>query len=171
MPALQGRSRPVGVDESDIGERQHRHVAQTGASLGADPSAEPRFFQHLIDRHHPGHIAMRLGRRSEQIVRTVAVGVQPHEPGLAADVGGDVQHRDFTMEGPYRLVVDLMGTVHQLPQSQFDVLRGGIRSVRTSQYADDVVRMLDDFEMDLAYPSLPVNIWISAMLAPWAVTS
>lgn len=30
--------------------------------------------------------------------------------------------------------------------------------------ADDVIKMLDRFEMDLAWPSWPVNIWISAML-------
>ncbi len=30
--------------------------------------------------------------------------------------------------------------------------------------AADVIRMLDGFVMDLAYPSLPVNIWITAML-------
>jgi hypothetical protein len=30
--------------------------------------------------------------------------------------------------------------------------------------AEDVIKMLDQFCMDLAYPSLPVNIWINAML-------
>ena len=30
--------------------------------------------------------------------------------------------------------------------------------------ARDVIRLLDQFHMDLAYPSRPVNIWISAML-------
>ncbi len=30
--------------------------------------------------------------------------------------------------------------------------------------ADDVIKMLDYFEMDLALPSLPVNIWLTAML-------
>ncbi|MDZ3837200.1 MAG: hypothetical protein U0S49_07485 [Rhodospirillales bacterium] len=30
--------------------------------------------------------------------------------------------------------------------------------------AEDVIRMLDRFLVDLAYPSLPVNIWISAMV-------
>ncbi len=30
--------------------------------------------------------------------------------------------------------------------------------------ADDVTRMLDRFEMDLAWPSWPVNIWVTAML-------
>lgn len=31
--------------------------------------------------------------------------------------------------------------------------------------ASDVIRMLDRFDMDLAYPSLPVNIWIGAMVS------
>ena len=30
--------------------------------------------------------------------------------------------------------------------------------------ADDVIKMLDRFEMDLAWPSWPVNIWVTAML-------
>jgi hypothetical protein len=30
--------------------------------------------------------------------------------------------------------------------------------------ADDVIRMLDRFDMDLAYPSLPANTWVTAML-------
>lgn len=30
--------------------------------------------------------------------------------------------------------------------------------------AEDVIRMLDRFVIDLAYPSLPVNIWITAMV-------
>ena len=30
--------------------------------------------------------------------------------------------------------------------------------------ADDVIAMLDLFNMDLAYPSLPANLWITAML-------
>lgn len=30
--------------------------------------------------------------------------------------------------------------------------------------AEDVIAMLDRFDMDLAYPSLPVNVWITGML-------
>jgi hypothetical protein len=30
--------------------------------------------------------------------------------------------------------------------------------------ADDVIKMLDRFEMDLAWPSWPANIWIGAMM-------
>ena len=30
--------------------------------------------------------------------------------------------------------------------------------------AEDVIRMLDRFDMDLAYPSLPVNLWVTDMI-------
>ena len=30
--------------------------------------------------------------------------------------------------------------------------------------ADDVIKMLDRFEMDLSWPSWPVNIWVTSML-------
>jgi type IV pilus assembly protein PilQ len=58
-------------------------------------------------------------------------------------VSGALEYRDFTMEGPNRLVVDLMGARHALPRDEFaDVNRGGITSVRTSQYSEDVVRVV-----------------------------
>jgi type IV pilus assembly protein PilQ len=67
-------------------------------------------------------------------------------------VEGEVQYRDFTMEGPHRLVVDLMGARHALPQDEFAAVnRGGIRSVRTSQYSDDVVRVVFILEQQLGY--------------------
>lgn len=63
-------------------------------------------------------------------------------------VSGEVEYRDFTMEGPNRLVVDLFGARHQLPREEFQGIdRGGVRALRTSQYRDDVVRLtleLDD---------------------------
>ena len=44
------------------------------------------------------------------------------------------------MEGPHRLVVDLMGARHALPMAEFGAVnRGGIRSIRSSQYSEDVV--------------------------------
>ena len=46
-------------------------------------------------------------------------------------VDGDVDYRDFTMEGPHRLVVDLMGSRHALPLENYtSVEGGGIRAVR-----------------------------------------
>jgi type IV pilus assembly protein PilQ len=69
---------------------------------------------------------------------------------------GDVEHRDFTMEGPHRLVLDLMGASHALPQEDFgSVNRGGILSMRSSQYADDVVRVVFVLDRRLGYSVVP----------------
>jgi len=61
-----------------------------------------------------------------------------------------VEYRSFAMEGPHRLVVDLMGATHALPQEDFAALnRGGIVSMRSSQYAEDVVRLVFVLEQRL----------------------
>lgn len=58
-------------------------------------------------------------------------------------VDGTVDYRDFTMEGPHRLVLDIMDSRHELPRDEFANLnRGGIQSIRTSQYAQDIVRVV-----------------------------
>ena len=50
-----------------------------------------------------------------------------------------VEYRSFAMEGPHRLVVDLMGATHALPQGDFAspgrwmVCRRNTRSARLSQ--------------------------------------
>jgi type IV pilus assembly protein PilQ len=76
------------------------------------------------------------------VTEVAVTSVAQHTSVLIA-VDGDVQYRDFTMEGPYRLVVDLMGARQALPQDEFkDVDRGGIQSIRTSQYSADVVRVV-----------------------------
>ncbi len=64
-------------------------------------------------------------------------------------VDGDVAYRDFTMQGPDRLVLDLMGTTNDLGEESFDgINRGSILGMRTSQYSEDVVRMV--IELDIA---------------------
>ena len=71
-------------------------------------------------------------------------------------VDGDVEYRDFTMEGPHRLVVDLMGARHALSRAEFDGLnRGGIRSVRSSQYSEDVVRVVFVLDERPGYTIMP----------------
>lgn len=67
-------------------------------------------------------------------------------------VDGEVEYREFTMEGPSRLVLDLFGARHNLPGDNFaDVNRGGVNSVRTSQYSDEVVRVVLELESLSAY--------------------
>ena len=70
-------------------------------------------------------------------------------------VDGDVEYRDFTMEGPHRLVVDLMGSRHALPRDEFtSINRGGIRAVRSSQYSDDIVRVVFELDRDMGYSTV-----------------
>jgi type IV pilus assembly protein PilQ len=89
-------------------------------------------------------------------VTEVTITPMQSETSVLITVDGDVEFRDFTMEGPYRLVVDLMDARHALPQAEFaSVNRGGIRSVRSSQYSDDVVRVVFVLEQRLGYTVVP----------------
>lgn len=73
-------------------------------------------------------------------------------------VDGDVDYREFTMEGPHRLVVDFLGSRHALPLENYTSIdRGGIRAVRSSQYSDDVVRVVFELDQELGYTALPTE--------------
>jgi type IV pilus assembly protein PilQ len=62
---------------------------------------------------------------------------------------GEVEVRDFTMEGPDRLVIDLLGSTSALASESFPGLDlGGIRAIRARQYDTDVVRV----ELELLQP-------------------
>ena len=72
---------------------------------------------------------------------TIASTVDQTNVFIAVD--GSVEHRVFAMEGPHRLVVDLMGATNALPRNEYQAVnRGGIRSVRASQYSEEVVRVV-----------------------------
>ncbi len=73
-------------------------------------------------------------------------------------VDGDVDYREFTMEGPHRLVVDFLGSRHALPLENYTSIdRGGIRAVRSSQYSDDVVRVVFELDQELGYTAVPTE--------------
>lgn len=66
--------------------------------------------------------------------------------------GGQVQWTDFALSGPPRVVVDIQNATLDLPARSFDGLdRGGVRGVRTSQHAPDVVRVVLDLDRETAY--------------------
>jgi type IV pilus assembly protein PilQ len=89
-------------------------------------------------------------------VTQVTITPMASQTSVLISIDGDVEYRDFTMEGPHRLVIDLMGASHALPQDDFGAVnRGGILSVRTSQYADDVVRMVFVLDGSLGYTIMP----------------
>jgi type IV pilus assembly protein PilQ len=80
-------------------------------------------------------------------------------------VDGPVQVRDFTMEGPHRLVVDLLGARYQMGRESFgEIARGGIRTVRASQYSPDVVRVVLELETALGYTLIPGDGYIRVSL-------
>src|SRR5262245_5472248 len=88
-------------------------------------------------------------------VTEVTITPMESQTSVFITIDGDVQYRDFTMEGPNRLVVDLMGARHALPRGEYtEVNRGGIRSVRSSQYSEDVVRVVFVLEESLGYTIL-----------------
>lgn len=85
-------------------------------------------------------------------VTEVAITPMAEQTSVLIAVDGTVEYREFTMQGPHRLVVDLMGSRHALPRDNYiDVNRGGIRSVRTSQYSDDIVRVVLELDDALGY--------------------
>ena len=89
-------------------------------------------------------------------VTEVTITPMASQTSVLISVDGEVAHRDFTMEGPHRLVVDLMGADHALPRDDFaTVNRGGIVSMRTSQYSEDVVRMVFVLDRALGYAIVP----------------
>lgn len=89
---------------------------------------------------------------------------------------GEAEFRDFTMEGPARLVVDLMGAQHALPRDNFpNINRGGIRAIRTSQYSADIVRIVLELDEVVGYQVFPESGQLRVVLdnspgafQPWA---
>ena len=76
-------------------------------------------------------------------VTEVAITPMGEQTSVLIAIEGDVEYRDFLMEGPHRLIVDLMGAQNALPRNEFsEVNRGGIRIVTARQYSEDVVRVV-----------------------------
>jgi type IV pilus assembly protein PilQ len=71
---------------------------------------------------------------------------------IVIEVEGQVQYRDFTMEGPNRLVLDILGARSGLNRETFPAIdRGGVRSLQVSQYSDDVVRVVVELDGPTGY--------------------
>ncbi|MGD2153973.1 MAG: AMIN domain-containing protein, partial [Gemmatimonadales bacterium] len=67
-------------------------------------------------------------------------------------MSGEVSYSDFLLTDPPRLIVDLKGARHALPRDNFeDINRGGVIRVRTSQFRDDVVRIVVELSEPTSY--------------------
>ncbi|MGD8698317.1 MAG: AMIN domain-containing protein, partial [Gemmatimonadales bacterium] len=63
-----------------------------------------------------------------------------------------VSYSDFLLTNPARLIVDLKGARHALSKANFENIdRGGVVRVRTSQFRDDVVRVVVELTAPTSY--------------------
>ena len=68
------------------------------------------------------------------------------------EVEGQVTVKHYLLRQPDRVVVDLTGARHALPQNRFsDINRGGVLALRVSQYQPDVVRVVVDLAQPVEY--------------------
>jgi type IV pilus assembly protein PilQ len=66
-------------------------------------------------------------------------------------VGSPTETQDFTLDSPYRVVVDIKGvSLSDAPSAYDRVARGGITDVRVSQFSASVVRVV--LQLDGAHP-------------------
>jgi len=111
-------------------------------------------------------------------VTGLSIQPAPERTEVVISMEGQAEYRDFTMEGPSRLVVDLMDARHALPKQNFlDIDRGGIRSIRTSQYSEFIVRVVIELDQVVEYQMLPGAGELRIVLenpgetfAPWSAT-
>jgi type IV pilus assembly protein PilQ len=112
-------------------------------------------------------------------VTGLSIQPAPERTEVVISMEGEAEYRDFTMESPNRLVVDLMGAQHALPQDNFlDIHRGGVRSIRTSQYSANIVRVVIELEKVVGYQILPSDGNIRVVLEnegstfePWSTVA
>ena len=108
---------------------------------------------HSVPGAAPGNVsALRLEGRAGRTELTVQVS------------GGEVRWNAFALQGPARVVVDIEGARSELSASRYDGIdRGGVKGVRSSQHAADVVRLVLDLDRELRYTvtRVPEGIRIS----------
>ncbi len=85
------------------------------------------------------------GRDGE--VRAVSVRPAAGQVEVVIDLQGAVEVQDFTLAGPARLVIDLVGSRLSAPAVLYDGQnRGGIRNIRYAQFKPNVVRVVIDLD-------------------------
>ncbi len=89
---------------------------------------------------------------ASELVTGLSIVPNLNRTEILVSVDGSVSFRTFSLTAPARIVVDLLNARHALSQEDFlDIDRGGVLSVRTSQYAEDIVRVVVDLEVMTEY--------------------
>jgi type IV pilus assembly protein PilQ len=85
-------------------------------------------------------------------VNEVRIAPAGQQTEITILTSGPVQVKDFQLADPARLIVDVQGARHALPRSDYDDIgRGGVVRLRTSQFRDDVVRLVFDLSREENY--------------------
>ncbi|RMH16322.1 MAG: type IV pilus secretin family protein [Gemmatimonadetes bacterium] len=107
------------------------------------------------------------GVESDVTGLTIVPNLQRTE--ILVSVEGAVEYRDFTMEGPDRLILDVMNARNALPGERFvGINRGGVIAVRSSQYSPEVVRIVFELDQLVDYQVEHYDGYIRVSLAnPW----
>jgi hypothetical protein len=72
------------------------------------------------------------------------------EMAIVVQADGPLRYRDFLVENPDRLVLDLPGVINRARMRGLDVNRGGVRRLRLSQYS--VTPLVTRLVLDLLGP-------------------
>jgi type IV pilus assembly protein PilQ len=85
------------------------------------------------------------GRDGE--VRAVSVAPVAGKVEVVIDLQGAVEVRDFTLQRPARLVIDLLGAHLAVPATLYDGQnRGGVKDIRYAQFQPGVVRVVIELD-------------------------
>ncbi len=105
------------------------------------------------------------GRDGE--VRAVSVTPTAGRVEVVIDLQGAAEVQDFTLTGPDRVVIDLVGTRLGVPGDRYDGQnRGGVRDVRYGQYQPDVVRVVIDLDAMVDYEIVREDGRVRVALGP-----
>ena len=89
----------------------------------------------------------RDGRTTRSQVSGVTVVAGASGPEIVITVDASVSFNHFTLEGPYRVVVDLAGAEVGMRARNYDgVVRGPIKNIRLAQFRADTVRLVIDLD-------------------------
>ena len=82
-------------------------------------------------------------------IKIAAVG---RETEIVVIAEGEIEVSDFLLDEPTRLILDLRGARHALPRYAYEEIgRGGVIRLRSSQFLEDVVRLVIDLTFAPTY--------------------
>jgi type II secretory pathway component GspD/PulD (secretin) len=125
------------TDPAPWRERSQAGVRRSRRALGRLPTAGCAL-----------SVALVLGAAAQEPYEVYNVRVRPQEgtTQVIVETTGDIRYRDVFAEETNRLTVDLLDARLTAPAAGALVDRGGVREVQLSQPANDVVRLVVNFE-------------------------